>query len=714
MFFEIPAKNIEVSSLEVPAVAKPSDEMEVLFDVRNTGNETENVTIQLIQDATLLDTKSFILNPSQSILSKFDYSPLSGTHNLTVRALPIPVENYLVDNQLTASIFVSNKTVALLVDDETNSSSRTIYENAIRNAGLEVLNLDTETRNLSSRLLNDFRLVVWFVGDEQETLSFDEREVLADYMANGGFLILSGNNIGQEIGEDEFYSDSLKARFKGKVSGLENIAGIPGDSISRGILTGISESGESVEASDENGKTIFTYIGDGSAAIKVDDNNKKIVYFSFGFENIENSNDRNLIMSRIVQDFDIDIDAPAIINANPASGFGLDINTTNVTLTIKTNEFAECRIADEFGIRFRNMNIFNNTNSTVHSTSISGLQNGKTITKFIKCQDKKKNTISSSHNFFVHNRTFLPPVLTDIPNQVVNENSLLNIPISVFDPENDLLTFAVEDILSINFPRPIAGKFDIINNSLILNTNFDDAGEYRLRLKVSDGSVTVSDEFTLEISNVNRKPIVNAIPLLNADEDSFFSFNATANDPDGDAIIFGDNTTLFNINLFTGATAFTPRQQNIGMHHINISVSDGDLAESTQMTLNIRTKNDAPTLEFVNPQFATEGILFTLQLNSSDQDGDALTFFDNTTLFNVSNAGLISFTPQPSDKGTHFIKLTVSDGSLETSKVLNLIITGINKIPIIKNITRVLIVSRNQTANISVVACDPDIDPLCI
>ena len=71
------------------------------------------------------------------------------------------------------------------------------------------------------------------------------------------------------------------------------------------------------------------------------DNNKKIVYFSFGFENIENSNDRNLIMSRIVQDFDIDIDAPAIINANPASGFGLDINTTNVTLTIKTNEFAE-------------------------------------------------------------------------------------------------------------------------------------------------------------------------------------------------------------------------------------------------------------------------------------------------------------------------------------------------------------------------------------
>ncbi|MBI2664462.1 S8 family serine peptidase [Candidatus Woesearchaeota archaeon] len=710
--FERPADNIVMSRVTAPFVARPAGRVDILFEIRNTGNGTENVTVEFLEDGNVLDSRAIPLDAGANQLSKFDYSPAPGQHNLTVRAVPVPGETFLSDNAKSHSIFISDKIVALLVDDELDSPALNAYQAALTNAGLDVLVRDTEGQPVTRELLQDIRLVVWFTGDDEATLNAAERVLLQEYLDSGGFLLLSGSKIGRDIGDKSFYGQSLHATFIRAAAGLQNIIGVPGDPVSRGLLLDVAESGEQILA-DEFGRTVFNYIGDGGAAIRADDNISRVLYFAFGFEDIEDPVERDRVMSRAIAWFDIDITPPAITGITPVSGTTLPIGTVNVSLDMQTDEPSVCRIGDSVG-RFEDKSLFNQTNSTSHSALMQGLQNGTALTKFIQCSDIKGNILGFSHNISVANRTFLPPVLQPVPDIFIDENRTLMLNLNATDPESDALSFGIRDVLSIGFPRPIAERFVVSNSSMALQTTFNDAGRYRLRIIVSDGFDNVSQDFVLTIVNVNRPAVISPAGELNAVEDAFFSFTLSASDPDGDVIRFTDNTSLFNINLFTGAVGFTPRQGDVGAHSILFTVSDGNLSSDSAAILFVRPANDAPSIGFVSPQFAAAGALFTLQLTATDPDGDNLSFSADTLIFNISSTGLINFTPGIGDFGSHLINVSVSDGLAGDKMVLNLVISADNRPPIITGITNSIFVSTNETSlEINVTACDPDLDPGC-
>jgi hypothetical protein len=251
------------------------------------------------------------------------------------------------------------------------------------------------------------------------------------------------------------------------------------------------------------------------------------------------------------------------------------------------------------------------------------------------------------------------------------------------------------------------------NRTFKLNTNFNDAGKYYLRVSVSDGKDTVTSDFTLNVINVNRPPVLVPIGNKIAVEGSFFSFNVIASDPDGDDLLFSDNTTLFNINPFNGMISFTPRNSQAGDHYVNISVIDGQYTDSEVVLFHITNVNNPPVIEPILPQRANVGELFTLQINASDPDHDNLSFSDDTPLFDISAGGLINFTPAKADVGTYLINITATDGQLNNTRILNLIVESANNPPKITNITDRIIVYRNQTFHINVTACDPDTDAGC-
>jgi hypothetical protein len=96
--------------------------------------------------------------------------------------------------------------------------------------------------------------------------------------------------------------------------------------------------------------------------------------------------------------------------------------------------------------------------------------------------------------------------------------------------------------------------------------------------------------------------------------------------------------------------------------------------------------NQPPTVVAIIDQNATTGTLFSLQINASDPDGNALEYFDNTTIFNISSSGLISFTPSDSDVGNHSILITIGDNvgcQLNVSKsfLLNINLSGVVPTP---------------------------------
>ncbi len=77
--------------------------------------------------------------------------------------------------------------------------------------------------------------------------------------------------------------------------------------------------------------------------------------------------------------------------------------------------------------------------------------------------------------------------------------------------------------------------------------------------------------------------------------------------------------------------------------------------------------NSPPEITTVADQAATIGTAFTLQVTATDANNHTLTYFDNTSLFAISQTGYISFTPVAADAGNHSILVFVTDSSACTN-----------------------------------------------
>lgn len=144
-------------------------------------------------------------------------------------------------------------------------------------------------------------------------------------------------------------------------------------------------------------------------------------------------------------------------------------------------------------------------------------------------------------------------------------------------------------------------------------------------------------------------------------------------DNDGDQLTYSDDSPMFEINQFTGEIGFVPH--DAGNYSFNITVSDGAVSISQEVILEVRNTNNAPEIEFIFPKIALVGGNFTLQVNASDEDGDDLTYGDDTGLFDINaTTGRIEFTPGSEQIGAYFINITVTDGIENDHTVLNLVV----------------------------------------
>jgi len=195
-------------------------------------------------------------------------------------------------------------------------------------------------------------------------------------------------------------------------------------------------------------------------------------------------------------------------------------------------------------------------------------------------------------------------------------------------------------------------------------TTYTSAGTHTVLVIVDDGLVEVNKTWTVTVSNVNRAPSITAIlPVQQAVEDQAFTYTVSATDADSDTLVYSTNTSLFTIGVLTGAISFTPTQSNVGLHSIRLFVADGTVRVNTTFTLNISNVNDEPVLSSIGALTAIESAAFSTQLSATDGDSDALTYSDDTGLFDISSSGLISFTPTFQDSGTYPVRITVSDGN---------------------------------------------------
>ncbi len=94
-----------------------------------------------------------------------------------------------------------------------------------------------------------------------------------------------------------------------------------------------------------------------------------------------------------------DIYPPNIQSTSPSNSSSLSAGTTSTTIHLTTDEIAVCRYnTTNTNISWQNMTEINNTNSTEHNFTVTGLSNGNTYNYYFLCEDNESNVMASSYH----------------------------------------------------------------------------------------------------------------------------------------------------------------------------------------------------------------------------------------------------------------------------------------------------------------------------
>ncbi len=140
--------------------------------------------------------------------------------------------------------------------------------------------------------------------------------------------------------------------------------------------------------------------------------------------------------------------------------------------------------------------------------------------------------------------------------------------------------------------------------------------------------------------------------------------------------------------LANGIVKFIPHNNFFGFEVFNFSATDINTNKLyCEVNVTVLPVNDRPVVGMINDQFWAQDVAVNLTISVSDVDNTAFTITDNTTLFEVNNTNSrIEFTPGNDQVGVYFIKITVNDGTDNTSISFTARINNTNDAP---EITRI-------------------------
>jgi len=229
----------------------------------------------------------------------------------------------------------------------------------------------------------------------------------------------------------------------------------------------------------------------------------------------------------------------------------------------------------------------------------------------------------------LHQITDRAPILGPIGNHSVDENQVLTIDISAWDPDDeDTLVFTAFQILENGETADLPTGADITHKakgtaSFQWQTDYGDSGIYKILFKVEDGStldrgpLSDSELITISVGNVNQtptlRPIGNKSVTLVYDYDcdcytAELKFTITASDPDelDELTITAEkmpkyavlSPTVYHVDCNCWAATFTWRPENsetrndVGAHKVTFKASDNgtpsiEVSEKITITVEI-------------------------------------------------------------------------------------------------------------------------------
>jgi hypothetical protein len=163
--------------------------------------------------------------------------------------------------------------------------------------------------------LDDYALVVWVLGEEgseHETFDAVEQSFVADYLAAGGALMVSGSELGWDLVElgdaadQAFYADVLHAEYLGDAAGTYLVRG-QGSLEDTGLLRFFTPGTMDVEFADRlapapGAETVAEYVrGTADGAAVLHSGVGAVLHLGFPFESIDSARARTEVMVRAIE-----------------------------------------------------------------------------------------------------------------------------------------------------------------------------------------------------------------------------------------------------------------------------------------------------------------------------------------------------------------------------------------------------------------------------
>ncbi|MCK5913938.1 MAG: tandem-95 repeat protein, partial [Desulfuromusa sp.] len=277
-----------------------------------------------------------------------------------------------------------------------------------------------------------------------------------------------------------------------------------------------------------------------------------------------------------------------------------------------------------------------------------------------------------------------PPVLNPIGTKTIGEGSKLTFTIRGTDPDEDAVSYSAEGL-------PTGATFDTITRSFSWTPEFqatENTRIARVTFKISDGPDSDSEVVTINITNVNRAPVLAAIGSQSLTEGDSYNLIINATDPDNNQVIY-TATNLPESSVFTPSTRsfnWMPGHDQEGTYSVTFRASDGSLSDSEIVSFTVNNGNEALILDAIGDQSVTENSQLIFVVSATDINGDSLTYsasgLPTGAVFDAVQQRF-SWTPDYTQSGNYTAYITVTDGLFSDSETVEITVTNSNRPPVI-------------------------------
>ena len=247
------------------------------------------------------------------------------------------------------------------------------------------------------------------------------------------------------------------------------------------------------------------------------------------------------------------------------------------------------------------------------------------------------------------------PVISNVEDLTVTEGDSISLNPEVSDEEGDDITITYSGWMSQSS----------------YTTDYNDAGEYVVVIKATDGTTETQKSITITVEDNNRAPVLANIDSVTAKEGESIAITAVANDPDGDEVTISYSSPL-NANGEWETTV-----GDAGTYLVTITATDSNKEDKETISIVVEADNAAPVIELEDvEQDVTEGSTENIVLSPtvSDPDGDDVTISYSGWM--TENSKVVS----EDDEGDHEVTVTATDGELESSVTITVTVT-VNTVP---------------------------------